>query len=302
MDKIKVSEIGEVDVKSIEGLSYDELKVWIEARLQGKDTQIPSNFRQGDWPYYIISLLYPKLNSNVREDIHRIMSEFVRDMALSSETIWRGKAGHELLQLVQSVYRTDTDYTDEIIGFLSEMAESRQFFVNDAPSLAEDLHFRVLQTLLVLEHNDTLFWLDQYLLAPAQYASVVFDGLALNNLDRAVQFLSELRLEEKVEDILFTSFPSLLDDWEIAEVMLIIKKYLPKMQPNIKSAVQGFFEEEGSTLPIDPPVTQPDTAMTLLDIMTDGYTPPDTKEAVEAAIKLQNAWNLPTPTKTVRLA
>ncbi|MBM3239687.1 hypothetical protein FJZ31_25650 [Candidatus Poribacteria bacterium] len=62
MTKIKVTDIGEIDVKSIESLSYDELKEWIKCCLLGKDTQISDNFRQDNGPYYIIYLLYPKFN------------------------------------------------------------------------------------------------------------------------------------------------------------------------------------------------------------------------------------------------
>ena len=134
MNKIKITETGEVDIKSIESLSYDELKKWIKHRLLGKDTQIPSDFRQGDSPYYIIYLLYPKLERYVREDIHRIVLEFIKDMTRNQNSIWKEEVGHQLLLLAQSVQ------SEETIDFLMEMAESRRFFVADAPSLAEDLH------------------------------------------------------------------------------------------------------------------------------------------------------------------
>jgi len=244
MNKFKVSETGEVDITSIEDLSYDELKTWIALRLHDKDTQIPSDFRQGDTPYYIISLLYTKFSRHLREDIHRIVREFVRDMARNPDTIWVGEAGHQLLLLINSIRAEETR------GFLLEMAESRRFFVKGAPSLAEDLHFRVLQTLVALGYRARPeFWLDkQYPLAPERYAEVVFDGLALISLEQAMRFTAALNSVEKVEDILLTSFPSLLNDWGIARIVPLVEEYLLKMKPDIRSAVQDFFAEEGCTL------------------------------------------------------
>jgi len=171
MNKIKVSETGEVDIKSIEDLSYDELKSWIALRLHDKDTQIPSDFRQGDTPYYIISQLYPKLSRHLREDIHRIAREFVRDMARNSETIWRAEAGHQFLLLVNSIHSEETP------DFLLDMAGDRMFFVADVPSLEKDLHLRVLQTLVSLRCRlSPEFWLEQYHLAPERYAKSVFNA------------------------------------------------------------------------------------------------------------------------------
>ncbi|MDI6794413.1 MAG: hypothetical protein QME81_16365 [bacterium] len=181
MNKIRITETGEVDVNSIESLSYDELKQWIKCRLLGKDIQIPDDFRQGDTPYYIISLLYPKFNRYVREDIHRIVLEFVRAMARNPDLIWKEEAGHQLLLLAQSVC------SKEIISFLLEMADPPRFFVANAPSLAEDLHFRVLQTLVSLGHRSNQeFWAKQYRLAPERYAKVVFNGLELISLEQAI--------------------------------------------------------------------------------------------------------------------
>jgi len=192
MDKIKVSKTGELDIKSVESLSKDELKQWIECRLHGKDIQVPVDFRQGDSPYYIISLLYPKLNRFVREDIRDIIFDFVKDMALFSsltrnddenteqndKSNWTGEAGHQLLLLVNSLH------LDEAASFLVEMAESKRFFEKDAPSLMEDLHYRVLQTIVALDYRNLLpeFWYEQIRMVPNrsdQYIGAAFDGLAL---------------------------------------------------------------------------------------------------------------------------
>ena len=243
MNKIKVSETGEVSIKSIEDLSYDELKEWIELRLHDKDTQIPSDFRQGDTPYYIISLLYSKLNRHMREDIDGIVREFVRDMARNPNTIWKGEAGHQLLLLVNSIR------SEETLGFLLEMAESRTFFVADVPSLEKDLHFRVLQTLVSLGYRASYeFWLEQYHLAPERYAKIVFNGLALIAPEQAIRFMSLIDSVETVERILFITFPSLLQKYGADEMVLLVKKYLSGMKQGVRAAMQSFFAEEGYTL------------------------------------------------------
>jgi hypothetical protein len=245
MNKIRVSEIGEVDIKSIEGLSYDELKKWIELRLHGKDMQIPSDFRQGDTPYYIISLLYPKFNRCVREDINRIVLEFVRDMARKPDTIWKGEAGHQLLLLANSIS------DEETIGFLLEMVESRKFFATDVPSLEEDLHLRILQTLTSLGYRaSSEFWFEQYHLAPEQYAKIAFNGLELIAPEKAISFMSSLDTVETVERILFFTFPCLLKEYGVAQIAPLVEKYLPKMKPGIRVMVQAFFADGGYTLGI----------------------------------------------------
>jgi len=247
MNKIRVSDTGEVDIKSIEDLSYDELKAWIELRLHGKDTQIPTDFRQGDTPYYIISLFYPKFSRFLREDIHRIVGEFIRDMARTPDTIWKGEAGHQLLLLANSISAKET------IGLLLEMAKSCKFFVEDSPSLVEDQHFRVLQTLVSLGYRTSSeFWSEQYSLAPERYAKIVFNGLALIAPEQAIRFMALIDSVETVERILLITFPSLLNDNGVARIALLVEKYLPKMQPGVRAAVQSFFEDEGYTLEYQP--------------------------------------------------
>lgn len=251
MNKIKVSETGEVSIKSIEDLSYDELKEWIELRLHDKDTQIPSDFRQGDTPYYIISLLYSKLNRHMREDIDGIVREFVRDMARNPNTIWKGEAGHQLLLLNNSISAEETR------GFLLEMVESRMFFVEDVLLLAEDLHLRVLQTLVSLGHRlNPEFWIKQYRLAPERYAKIVFNGLELIAPEQAIRFMASIDSVETVERILFITFPSLLDEYGVAKIALLVEEYLPRMKPGVRAAVQSFFADEGYTLKYQPRETK----------------------------------------------
>jgi len=248
MNKIKVSETGEVDLTSIEELSHDELKEWIELRLHGKDTQIPSDFRQGDTPYYIISLLYPKLNRHVREDIDGIVRAFVKDMARNPETMWTGEAAHQLLLLTNSIR------LDETIGLLLEMAKSRNFFVKDAPSLEKDQHFRLLQTLVSFGYRASdEFWLEQYHLAPERYAKIVFNGLSLIAPEQAISFMASLNSVETVERILLITFPSLLNEYGIDRIAPLVEKYLSKMEPGIRAAVMSFFKDEDYDLKYQQP-------------------------------------------------
>jgi len=247
MNKINVSETGEIALASIEDLSYDELKEWIKLRLHGKDTQIPIDFRQGDTPYYIISLLYPKFNRYVREDIDGIVCELVRDMTRNPDTVWKGEAGHQLLLLANSIR------AEGATGSLLEMAKSHKFFVEDVPSLEEDLHFRVLQTLVSLSYRASYeFWLEQYHLVPERYAKIVFNGLALIAPEQAIHFMALLDSVETVERILFIAFPSLLNEHGLDRIVPLIEKYLLEMKPGVRVAVQSFFEDEGYTLEYQP--------------------------------------------------
>jgi hypothetical protein len=247
MNQIKVSEIGKVNIASVEALSYEELKAWINLRLHGRDTQIPSDFRQGDTPYYMISLLYDKLNHNTRERIHRIVGEFAKDMVSNPQGEWKAEAGHQLLLLINSVQAEDT------FSVLRQMAESKMFFNKDAPPLAEDLHCRVLQTLIGLGYSlNSEFWRKQYELAPEQYAKTAFNGLSLGSLDDAIQFLfSDIKCAETVERILWLSFPSLINRYGTARIVPLVENYLPKTEPEIQESVREFFADLRSRVQCD---------------------------------------------------
>jgi len=246
MNKIKISETGEVDIKSVENLSKDELKQWIECRLHGKDIQAPMDFRQGDSPYYIISLLYPKLNRSVREDIRDIILDFVKEMARNEKSHWTEEAGHQLLLLVNSLH------LDEAAGFLVEMAESKRFFEKDALSLMENLHYRILQTIVALDYRNLRpeFWYEQIRLASNRsdkYIGVAFDGLTLISLRYAIHLLTEINGDE-AEDLVFASFPYLVDKYDINRVAPLVEEYLPKMKPTVRATIQSFFADEGYPL------------------------------------------------------
>ena len=125
--------------------------------------------------------------------------------------------------------------------------------------MAEDLHYRVLQTLVALEHRITpAFWFEQFELVPERYADVVFDGLVLISLEQAVSFLFLIDSVEQVEEIIFSSFPYLLDEYGIGQIAPLVEEYLSKMNPDVRATVQSFFADEGYDLKYQPRKTKID--------------------------------------------
>ncbi|MDI6794414.1 MAG: hypothetical protein QME81_16370 [bacterium] len=64
--------------------------------------------------------------------------------------------------------------------------------------------------------------------------------------------LSSIDSIEKVEGILFTAFPSLLNAYEAIRIVPLVEKYLLRMQPGVRTAVMSFFAEEGYALEYQP--------------------------------------------------
>ncbi len=62
MSRPKVSDNGEIDIKSVESLSFDELRQWVRERLHGEDLVVPGAASAGEMPHYLLALLYARLN------------------------------------------------------------------------------------------------------------------------------------------------------------------------------------------------------------------------------------------------
>ena len=181
----KVDEQGKLDFGSVEGLSREDLRGWIYARLHGRDALVPGDAKQGELPHFLIAHIYPDLDRFVRQDIVRIVEAFLWEMARNEDSSWHGDAAHSLLQLAQDL--GERSFVEPIF----EMAEEGRFCGPEAEQ--DDLHLRLLQSLTWLRWRGTpAFWRRQLDRAPDRYAGVVFAGLARIALEHAFDLLPQL--------------------------------------------------------------------------------------------------------------
>lgn len=245
MNIIKINEYGEVDINSFEMLSTENLAQWIKNRLFGEDNLIPEDYRQGDSPYYIIYILYGKSNRYIRFEIENIVLSFLKDMARNPNSLWKKTAGDQLLLLTQALK------LETAIDLIYEMANSNQFSFE---KFDIKLHYRILQTLVALNHRVTYdFWINQFKFAPDIFFKVVFDGLTLISLNQAIDYFVHLESNQEALDIIYTSFPALMQDFGANETSIfisVIKRYWTKMKPDIRSALIEFFRDEDIELKI----------------------------------------------------
>lgn len=238
MSKPKV-ENGKIDILSVSELSKQELKHWIDARLHGLDSEVPGDFRQGEPPYYLITLIYPDLDRNSRDYIHSIVYEFLLDMSRNRESSWQEDAAHALLLLAQNL--EDRTFIPPIL----EMAEGGRFFKEGLEISSDDLHRRLLQSLVALEWRGSIaFWCEQVGRAPERYAGVTFAGLAQIALKHAVDLLLHLPLDNPdVRAQIRVALRGLLparDHSEIAESLMAVR---PSMSDPDWNLVLSFLPE-----------------------------------------------------------
>ena len=91
-----IVEDGWLDIKSVESLTFDELRQWIHNRLHGRDNLVGRDVRQDEAPYYLFAMIYPQLERHVRQDIERIIAGFIGSMAYNATPDWQGEAADEL--------------------------------------------------------------------------------------------------------------------------------------------------------------------------------------------------------------
>jgi hypothetical protein len=71
--------------------------------LKGDDILAPGSIREGEPPHYLLASIYPRLPAVPREELQETVLVFLGDLAENPGSEWRGKAGEELLMLLDPV-------------------------------------------------------------------------------------------------------------------------------------------------------------------------------------------------------
>ncbi len=234
----------ELTLETINGFSRQALQDWIFARLHGNDTLFSVNAKQNESSSDLIERVYPDLDRHVREDISNIVTGFVHDMAVNTQSLWQREAAHELLLLAQSVC------TAILIDDLIEMAEAKRFFSPDEQDRGNDLHYRVLQTLLALGWcGRPEFWQRQVSLSPDRYIGVAFNALLPLHLQDALDLLVHVPWTMQVQERVLRSLPGWMDRYRQAGIADLLAQALPQMDRSAQRAIRSNLERNGIILP-----------------------------------------------------
>jgi hypothetical protein len=234
-----VDERGWLDRSSVASLSKDELRDWVAARLHGRDTLVPGDGRQGEYPHHLFASIYPELDRDSRSYIRDIVQEFLRDMARNENTTWRGGAAHALLLLAQRLHER------EFIAPIREMAESGKFFVNHIEELSEDVHRRLLQSLVALDWKAPVeFWHEQFRLAPTRHAGVAIAGLRITDPQHAIDLLPHLPWDdESVQDQTRVALRGLLQVYPHSYIGELLTGIRPQLSVPVQGLIRRFLPE-----------------------------------------------------------
>lgn len=244
MNKPLINERGEVDPKSVEQLTRDELALWIRERLRREDWVVPGGAHGSEMPHYLLALLYPKLGRLTREDFQNIIIELLQDLARSPSSELLGEPGHELIMLIDPVL-IQSPRREDAIDLLLEIMNSERSRSNAWPNL----YLRALQGLVALQHRaGSDFWRHQFLHRDTRYAPVILEGLSLIDVAAPFSWLTEVDWDDAVEDGIISLLPSLLEKYGTGKVVASIEGALPGLPHRGAVALLTYCDQEEITV------------------------------------------------------
>lgn len=240
MNRPRVNEVGEIDLESVNALSRTDLGEWIQDRLKGRDLFVPSDPRDGQMPHYLLSLLYPKLSRQVREDFQSIVVGFVRDLLRHRDPSWHEEAADELFMLLNSLLPSLSNKATAL-DLLLEIVEGGSFPANARP----DLRFRALQGIITLRHRtDADFWLRQLREGGERYYSVFLEGLSLVGISVLFESIEKIKWTQHLSDALLAILPNLLEEYGAGKVAMAIEENLSRLSPEARKTMIELLEDE----------------------------------------------------------
>jgi hypothetical protein len=242
MNRPRIDENGLVNLPSVEALTRPELREWIYERLHGKDESIPSGSLEGTMPHYIITVIYPKLERLVREDIQNIIVDFLRDLATNSESSWRDSSGVDLLMLTGPIL-SESARREDAISLLTQLADSSALIFNNT------LRFRVLAALVTLQcRMPKEFWFNQAETLPRKYLSIILEGLALVDISAILEWFSVTKWDESINQAMFFVFPVIVESYTAAKFISVLDSMISGLSVDAQTALRRFCDEEGLSL------------------------------------------------------
>lgn len=244
MNRPLINKRGEVDPKSVERLTRDELALWIKERLRREDWSVPGGGHESEMPHYLLALLYSKLERLTREDFQNIIIELLEDLAHNPSSELLGQPGHELIMLTDPVL-IQSSRREDAIDLLREIANSKRLGRDAWPNL----HLRALQGLVALRYRTAVdFWQQQFLRQDTRYAPVILEGLSIIDVAAPFCWLKEIEWDDAVEDGIIGLLPTLLENYGTGKVVASIENVLPVLPDKAAAALLGYCDQEGITI------------------------------------------------------
>lgn len=244
MSRPHLTEHGEIDLKSVESLSRDDLASWVRKRLHRVDWNIPGGAQGSEMPHYLFALLYPKFGRVTREEFQNIIIEYLEDLAGNPSSEWLDDSGHELIMLVDPVL-VQSPRREEAIDLLLSIVASDYLKSDPWPNL----HLRALQGLIALRHRVSIdFWREQSVSQDTRYAPTILEGLALIDVAAPFSWLKDIAWDDAVEDAVVGLLPGLLETYGTAKVVKSLENVLPSVSQRAASCLLTFCEQEGITI------------------------------------------------------
>lgn len=142
----KVDKHGVIRIASVNHLSYENLRRWVEAVLQGEDPG--AGAERHDPPHVFLHRVYRQLDPGVREALRDVLLFELGDLAQNPRTHWQGDEGNELLLLVGSIFG-GSQRAEAPVDLLLYIATNNRSFDDSKPTL----RWRALQTLTAVGHR-----------------------------------------------------------------------------------------------------------------------------------------------------
>jgi|GEM_PF-2707548 len=243
LNKVKVSDEGELDLDSLTSLTSLDWKEWIKERLHGSMDLMINEGHDGDETSIFTSYV-PELDYAVRvkayEGIANNLNQAYEERKSGSSLTWDDRSLDMLLFLtvcietqsegIKSVHQ-DNYFAEkgEIITRFLDVIEAKPSFKSEV-----DLYARTLQALCGTQTKRPLeFWNTQLNISPCVYGSLCFSGACYNSPYDGITLLpkvdwSNKECEGRMHGSLLSFYIEYKDDAEVMAAIERIKPSLPK--------------------------------------------------------------------------
>jgi hypothetical protein len=225
-------------------MTFNELKTWLRDRLQMRGLGAANvSTRRDEAPYEEPVKLWKSGADEFRNDFKRAVLDLVTE---ASEKPWEPVHFHELGLLLEAAALW------EAVAPLEDIAQSRRLLQQEH---GPQLHMLALRTLLALRWTGTLdFWLTQKELVGGRWPSIIFEGLAHQDVDLAFAQLPRLVANREGMREILNLFPGLMRELKLGISALREKcqRVLGKLHPDAAGAMREWFQLR--SYPLEPPI------------------------------------------------
>jgi hypothetical protein len=198
---------GKLDHRSLEAASREELRDWVEARLNGRDLTVSGGGMGDEGRHVLFQVLIEQVSDSTREKLREVVVALIRSLADSRLPTWSSEAREMLLQLAVPVLR-GSHLAERGIQALLQIAEQLE-----PPTVVRG----ALQAIAGFRRSlPTEFWISHF--RGPEFIPVVFEGLAASGLGGVAEFLVRVASDLQGRDSFEFLLPFWIDDYGASHV------------------------------------------------------------------------------------